>query len=54
MSTKKTDKPTSQAKIAANQANAQKSTGPTSPEGKECSRANALRHGLLAGVVINL
>ena len=52
MSTKKTDKPTSQAKIAANQANAQKSTGPTSPEGKECSRANALRHGLLAGVVI--
>lgn len=36
----------SPARLAANRANAQKSTGPRSPEGKESSRTNALRHGL--------
>ncbi len=38
--------------IAANQANAQKSTGPKTEEGKSRSRANSLKHGLAgAGVV---
>src|ERR1039457_6022703 len=34
------------AQIAANQANAQKSTGPRSVEGKSVSRFNALKHGI--------
>ena len=33
-------------KLAANRANAQHSTGPTSPEGKEKSKFNAVKHGL--------
>lgn len=35
-----------EAKIAANQANAKLSTGPKTEEGKETSRRNALRHGM--------
>jgi len=39
--------------IEANRKNAQKSTGPKTPEGKERSRANGLKHGLTgAGVVV--
>jgi hypothetical protein len=34
------------AQIAANRANAQKSTGPRSAEGKSASRFNALKHGI--------
>jgi hypothetical protein len=37
----------SEAQIAANRANAQKSTGPRSAEGKARSSSNARRHGLL-------
>ena len=36
----------SQKQIDANRANAQKSTGPTSPPGRARSRCNALRDGL--------
>jgi hypothetical protein len=44
---------TSEARIRANQANAQKSTGPKTEEGKQHSRANSLKHGLTgAGVVM--
>ena len=38
--------------IEANRSNALKSTGPTSAEGKERSRCNAVRHGLTAETVI--
>ncbi|PSC06542.1 hypothetical protein SLNSH_01640 [Alsobacter soli] len=36
----------SAARLAANRANAQKSTGPKTPKGKVASSRNALRHGL--------
>lgn len=39
-----------QAQMAANRSNAEKSTGPTSEAGKSRSRHNALRHGLTAQV----
>jgi len=39
-------KETSPAQLAANQANAQLSTGPSSPEGKAVSSQNNFRHGL--------
>src|SRR3954452_22193491 len=38
--------------IEANRRNALKSTGPTSPGGKQRSRCNAVRHGLTAETVI--
>ena len=38
--------------IAANRRNALKSTGPTTEEGKEHSRCNAVSHGLSAETVI--
>ena len=36
----------SEARLAANRLNARKSTGPTTDEGKERSRCNAVKHGL--------
>src|SRR5258707_7557672 len=39
----------SERRIAANRANAQKSTGPKSAEGKARSRRNALKHGMTSG-----
>jgi hypothetical protein len=42
----------SPARLAANRANAQKSTGPKTPEGKDRSRKNALKHGLCSAVVV--
>ncbi len=45
--------PASPARIAANQANALRSTGPKTDEGKARSRRNGLKHGLTgAGVVL--
>jgi hypothetical protein len=45
--------PASEARVRANQANALKSTGPTTVEGKERSRANSYKHGLTgAGTVL--
>ncbi len=40
------------AQILANQMNALKSTGPKTPEGKDRSRRNAMKHGLAATVVV--
>jgi hypothetical protein len=44
---------TSSRQIAANRRNASKSTGPTTEQGKQRSRRNALRHGLTAETVIS-
>ena len=45
--------PCSAAQLAANRANALKSTGPKTPEGKDRARRNGLKHGLTGqGVVI--
>lgn len=43
---------TSAAQIAANHRNAEKSTGPTSAEGKNRSRMNALKHGITRQVTV--
>ena len=43
---------TSFRQIEANRRNASKSTGPITEEGKQCSRCNAVRHGLTAETVI--
>jgi hypothetical protein len=43
---------TSERRKTANQANARRSTGPKTPEGKAVVRLNALRHGLLARDVV--
>jgi hypothetical protein len=42
----------STAQLTANRANAQKSTGPRSPEGKAASRFNALKHGMEAASIV--
>ena len=44
----------SQDQIAANRANAIKSTGPTSKQGKRRIASNALKHGLYSDTRINL
>ena len=44
--------PISPEQLAANRANAQKSTGPRTPEGKSKSRLNAFRHGITAQVIV--
>ena len=41
-----------QSQIDANRRNAQKSTGPTTPEGRAVVRYNALKHGLTSEVLI--
>jgi len=43
---------TSPNQLAANRRNAQRSTGPRTPEGKSAMRYNALKHGILAQAVI--
>ena len=47
-------KPPSAKRVAANRANARKSTGPRTVAGLRASRLNALRHGLFARVVVLL
>jgi hypothetical protein len=42
----------SEQRLAANRANAQKSTGPRTPKGRAASRMNALKHGLLSQEVL--
>lgn len=44
---------TSSAKVAANRRNAQRSTGPRSPEGRTRTRYNALKHGLATPIWVD-
>ena len=44
--------PASEARLLANRANALKSTGPKTVEGKEASRANGYKHGLTGSGVV--
>ena len=44
--------PSSQARIDANRRNSLRSTGPRTPEGRERSKGNALKHGLCSSVVL--
>lgn len=44
--------PISEKRLAANRANAAKSTGPRTPEGKRNSSRNAARHGMLSNAVV--
>jgi hypothetical protein len=44
-------RPLSERRLAANRANAQKSTGPRTPQGKRRSALNATRHGILSQVL---
>jgi hypothetical protein len=48
----KIKRPISEARLAANRANAKKSTGPRTPEGKQRSSLNGTRHGILAQVIV--
>ena len=41
-----------EAQIAANQLNAQKSTGPKTPEGRAAVRLNGLKHGLTSATLV--
>ena len=43
---------TSVKQIAANRRNAQKSTGPRTPEGRAVSKMNALKHGIFSKEVL--
>ena len=45
-------KPISDAQLAANRANAAKSTGPRTPEGKKHASLNAIKHGCSAQTII--
>ena len=47
-------RPTSDRKVAANRANARRSTGPRSKLGKARSSLNAIRHGILARAAFNV
>jgi hypothetical protein len=49
---RKTRKTMSLKQIEANRANAQKSTGPRTPEGRAASKLNAVKHGILSKEVL--
>src|SRR5258707_3025565 len=51
--TQKADKTTSARKIEANRRNAQRSTGPKTPEGKAKSSQNSITHGIFVKKFLN-